>query len=631
MLRGLPNEIQMPGTQPGQLPLVARSGVNRSLDSVKQCANCHSDFDPKVEPGHLWGGSMMSQAGRDPVFWATLAVAEQDFKGAGDICMRCHTSSGWLAGRATPSDGSALEPSHDGDGVECDTCHRLTDPKAPTVRGLQQAPFLAASGSGKDAHYGSGQYVMWPGAGKLGPYSDAVTRHPSVQSSFHRSSDLCGTCHDVSNPVTGDLAPGNGAQIPLVASTFSGVFGGPLASKAAFNNRPHQYGVVERTYSEHVSSIWPTLRVSDYKTLPPDLQAGAIKAAYEAAQAAGKGGDHEDGSPRFFTCQTCHMSPVVGSATSELHNRSVVRKDLPSHDLTGGNYWVPQAIKYLDAKDKLRLGGKLTSAQKAAMDDGMERARATLMRAGALKVSGSTVRVTNLTGHKLISGYPEGRRMWLNVKWLDGSGHVVKEDGAYGALTVTVNGAQRVVETLLDPHGSTRIYEVQGAVTREWASRLLRNGTPATLPLAFDRVTGKVTSTLGELAGGKLDHVETFHFILNNLVVRDNRIPPYGMRYAEAATRNALPVPASQFGAAKGSEPYRYYDDVPLKPPAGAARAEISLMYQPTSWEYIQFLYLANNRSSPTLAGVGDDLFEAWLETGMAKPQVMATAAWTAP
>jgi len=30
----------------------------------------------------------MGNAGRDPVFWATLAVAEQDFDGSGDLCIR---------------------------------------------------------------------------------------------------------------------------------------------------------------------------------------------------------------------------------------------------------------------------------------------------------------------------------------------------------------------------------------------------------------------------------------------------------------------------------------------------------------------------------------------------------------
>ena len=35
---------------------------------------------------------------------------------------------------------------------------------------------------------------------------------------------------------------------------------------------------------------------------------------------------------------------------------------------------------------------------------------------------GVSVRVINETGHKLPSGYPEGRRIWINLKAFDGGG-----------------------------------------------------------------------------------------------------------------------------------------------------------------------------------------------------------------
>jgi len=35
-------------------------------------------------------------------------VAEQDFDGAGDLCIRCHSTAGWMAGSSTPTDGSGL-------------------------------------------------------------------------------------------------------------------------------------------------------------------------------------------------------------------------------------------------------------------------------------------------------------------------------------------------------------------------------------------------------------------------------------------------------------------------------------------------------------------------------------------
>ncbi|NIP65798.1 MAG: hypothetical protein GTN96_15405, partial [Gammaproteobacteria bacterium] len=58
-----------------------------------------------------------------------------------------------------------------------------------------------------------------------------------------------------------------------------------------------------------------------------------------------------------------------------------MRKDLPLHDMTGGNYWMPQAIQYLDSLGKLRLGGGLTSTQIAALNDGIPRAHKQLAQA----------------------------------------------------------------------------------------------------------------------------------------------------------------------------------------------------------------------------------------------------------
>lgn len=628
----VPTEIQMPGTQPEQVNIGPQAGVNRSLDPAKQCGFCHANYNKAVEPGHNWGGSMMSQAGRDPVFWATLGVAEQDFNGSGDFCIRCHSSSGWLAGRSTPTDGSALRSSHDANGIECDTCHRMTNPNQSEYPGVQVYPFIANDKkSPATGYYGAGQYVMWPGPGKLGPYTNSITKHPSLNSKFHRSPDFCGTCHDVSNPLTGDLAHNNGAQFPLMRGTYSGVLGSPVEGKAAFNNFPYQYGVVERTYSENKASVWPTFKVSDYAKLPADLKAGAIATAYNNTLLAGTSGNYEDGDTRFFTCQTCHLSPVVGQSSSTLHNDPKTRKDMPLHNLTGGNYWVPQAIKYLDAQGKLRLGGGLTADQIAAIDDGVVRAQVNLKQAASLAVSGNTVKVTNLTGHKLISGYPEGRRMWLNTQWYSSTGTLLREDGKYGALTVTLDGTQRQVNTLLDLKGTnTRIYEVHGGMTQKWATQLMGFGVSGALPLTFDRVTGQVTMTLQQLAQKPIGVVQdTFHFVLNNHVDSDNRIPPYGMKYAEAARRNALPVPFCQFGCPSGTGTYEYYDNVILDPPTGAVTATISLMYQPTSWEYIQFLYLANKRTNSFLADEGVNLLDAWLNTGMADPYPMATTTWT--
>ena len=109
-----------PGTQPDQL--------NSSIASSVDCDTCHSD-----EIYNNWRGSIMSQAARDPLFWAAVYTANIDAPNSGDLCLRCHTLKGWLEGRSEPSDGSALLGEDISNGIACATCHRSVDPVASTM------------------------------------------------------------------------------------------------------------------------------------------------------------------------------------------------------------------------------------------------------------------------------------------------------------------------------------------------------------------------------------------------------------------------------------------------------------------------------------------------------------------
>ncbi|NIM48751.1 MAG: hypothetical protein GTO22_05755, partial [Gemmatimonadales bacterium] len=362
--------------------------------------------------------------------------------------------------------------------------------------------------------------------------------------------------------------------------------------------------------------------VSDYQSLPADLQTGALQVAYESSIVAGTGGDYQDSTPRYFSCQTCHLRPVDGAGCNK--KGAPVRPDLPLHDMTGGNYWMPDAIQYLDGLGLLRLGGGLTAVQNNALNAGKTRALKQLSEAATLTVveGTNTVKIVNLTGHKLISGYPEGRRMWLNIKWYGEGGVLLREDGAYGPIGVSVpnpaGGPDVQVESLLDLHDpNTKIYEAHYGMTPVWAQQLMGDPffVPGTFCLSYDRldISGTCAYTLGDLAAqGPNTYHETFHFVLNNTVVKDNRIPPYKMSYDEARKRNALPVPADQYGNPGPGGTYNYWDDFTLNPPAGAVYAKIDMLYQPTSWEYIQFLWKANNGQNAFLADEGVNLLEAW-------------------
>ncbi len=684
-----PTEVVQRGSQPPEivsgLALVQPDllALLPSTATPGACEECHFDGlgngDTSIH--RSWRGSMMAHASRDPLMWAALAIAEQDFPGAGDTCIRCHVSKGWIEGRSVPSDGSALLDD-DADGVTCHLCHRLANPDAsePGVVGVQ-APNFAAFGAvcatgdalagvacdvgtgipcaggapacANEAFNGNAMIALFQDAStpaaisRLGPYADPEVGnfHAWRQSSFQRDAALCGSCHDVSNPLTGDLAPAHGRLAEALPSgAFSGVPNGPVLAKAGVRNPPYAYGVEQRTYSEWIASALATTTVAAASTLPAELTTpgGAIQRVIEAS--APDGGAYADGTPRGFSCQSCHMRPAAAQGCFIANERS----DLPVHDLTGANTWAPRAILYLDdatlhGASRLRLGGGLDTAAREATTSAIARAEASLRTAVSLQLSAeptvlaNTVRIVNLSGHKLFTGYPEGRRIWLNVKWYGVRGAPIREDGAYGPLAVAEDldgdgDSPDIVQTLLapdDPH--THRWGVESGISKAWATRLIDTlGVAATTPLAFDPASGAVTATLGDAAAPGADPVTpSFHLMLNDVVIRDNRIPPWQMDYAEAHKRNALPVPPTLYldtgVLPEAGATYLHYDDVPLDPPAGATRAEIALLYQTTSWEYLQFLWKANDKSNAFLESVGDDLLEAWLATNQSAPVVMAT------
>jgi cytochrome c2 len=663
----VPTDIQMPGTQPGEVA---------GFESPDKCANCHAAYndantigEPQHEPVTGWRGGAMGNAGRDAIFWATVAVSEQDFDGSGDLCIRCHSTGGWYDERSTPTDGSGLAASDD-DGVDCDACHSLANPDNTEYLGVMISPFTANCSddpivpagtceSASEGYYGGGMLSIWDGGEKLGPYAETVARHKNAQSKFHRDVDYCGTCHDVSNPAVGDLAPNHGAQLTAPPVVSSGVLGGPVEDKAAFNNPPYAYGVIERTFSEYKSSAFPATRVGDFNSLPADLKTAggsldvtyqaAIMAAEEAQEHGGIAGDYADGTPRFFSCQSCHMRPVVSAGANK--NDAEVLEDLPSHDHTGGNYWFADITKYQDNKGTLLFGGGLTAVQIEALGLGQQRAVGHLQQAASLQVSANILKVVNLTGHKLISGYPEGRRMWVNIKWYDAADVLLREDGAYGQIGATVSnpsgGPDVNVESILDLDGAnTRIYEAHYAVTKEWAATIeALHG--ADFELNYDRLSGNVVCTVGDFLlddndpgkkdACKGDYLDTFHFTLNNYVSMDNRIPPYGMSYDIARKRNTLPAPVDQYGGGGSGSVYNYWDEIALNPPLNADHARIELLYQGTSWEYIQFLNLANKRQNEFLGQEGINMLDAWLnattamdplQRTMVSPIVMASVEW---
>jgi hypothetical protein len=167
--------------------------------------------------------------------------------------------------------------------------------------------------------------------------------------------------------------------------------------------------------------------------------------------------------------------------------------------------------------------------------------------------------VINESGHKLPTGYAEGRRMWLTVRAFAADGRQVYMSGAYNSTTGVL--AQ-------DP--DLKVYEVKQGITPELAAEL------------------------GEAPG------ESFHFVLNNTVIKDNRIPPRGFTVAAFDTMGLQPVGAVY---ADG----QFWDETVYALPADAVAVTAVLYYQTASREYVDFLRTNGSADGATLGELWDD------------------------
>lgn len=485
--------LSLPGTQVGTVD---------SANSAQTCSQCHnssSDTRP-ITISRKWGGSMMSQSARDPIFFAALAVTNKYRPGDGEFCIRCHSPMGWLAGHSEDFTGRALAGT-DFDGIQCDYCHRSVDPLNPD----STVPYFALPVPG----YGNGMHAVQKfTTPKRGPYDSVAAPHPTRYDHFQQSSELCGVCHDVSNPEY--------AQDRLTQP-------------------PHEYGPLERTYSEWLMSWYAT---------------------------RGDSG----------TCQSCHMQDTSGYAC--VYPTVPYRTNIAQHDLTGGNTFTPRILPdFFDGLDS------------AALSEGTDRAVATLRRAAGMDVSAyhsgdsviALVRITNLAGHKLPTGYPDGRRMWINLVARNASGDTVFESGAYhpdSALLVR------------DPQ--LKVYE------------------------AIQGLTGATAASFGLPPG------PSFHFFLNDTIYSDNRIPPKGFTNLAFLIRRAEPVGIS-YADSQDWDRTRYIL------PASAAAVTTTLYYQTISKEYADFLRDENSGNSYDWNDWGGKLHLSWQTHGRSAPVVMNT------
>jgi hypothetical protein len=183
------------------------------------------------------------------------------------------------------------------------------------------------------------------------------------------------------------------------------------------------------------------------------------------------------------------------------------------------------------------------------------------------------VEITNDTGHKLPTGFAEGRQMWVYIRVLNAQGQTIYEDGALDA-----NG-------FLNRTPDTKVYE-------------------------------RVGSAQGYAASVVAPGEEHFRFALENTVEKDNRIPPRGYIKAAYQADGAFIIPENSYGPGQNTDTTNYQFQVPTGTAGSSLNVRVELRYQTFGREYVDFL--RSHGDEPTVANGGrarnlpDTGFVAW-------------------
>lgn len=234
-------------------------------------------------------------------------------------------------------------------------------------------------------------------------------------------------------------------------------------------------------------------------------------------------------------CKDCHMREETGPIAKE----EAPRTDRSHHGLAGSNVFLLEAIEFLEPQ--LGLSTQLAFGRARIMAVLQSAATVELTAPAGLVDRGAplplTVRVTNLSGHKLPTGYPEGRRVWV-------------------ALTIPSLGIEL------------------GAFDTA-------TGEPVDPPALYRVVQGR--------AGVGPGH----HLALNDTVFEDSRIPPRGF----VPTATTAPV-GKVFAPAPGGG-LVHWDDVtitatvPCDMDVDMIEGRAQLFYQSVTKSYVDTLVAA--------------------------------------
>jgi hypothetical protein len=317
-------------------------------------------------------------------------------------------------------------------------------------------------------------YTQWKGSMHSQAWTDPVYRaalNLMSEASKGKVDQFCMGCHTPIGVVTQEASP-SGKGMSEVAnqgvqcevchniSRSNGIGNGAYVLTPQLHGRPLKFGPYKDAASPYHDTAYSQLHTqSEFCGQCHDVTHPFNRLPLERTYSEWRDSSY---AGQGVQCQDCHMKSSPGRASPLGPDRTRVA----THYFVGGNVLVTKL---------------LGSEVHAARAEEMLRSAATVKITAPASLSRTQpnsirVRVTNVgAGHKLPTGFPEGREMWLDFKVLDAQGKVLYRSGAVrdghtekgtksfkvilgdakgNVVDVNILDADRIlVDTRIEPHG----------------------------------------------------------------------------------------------------------------------------------------------------------------------------------
>ena len=378
----------------------------------------------------------------------------------------------------------------------------------------------------------------------------------------------CSLCHQIEDVGLGTAASMSGGySIPTIDEELKdqrpafGQYGDPdvvyMQTVAEFTPQFGSHISTSETCATcHNLNIEPVNREGEHSNIVTHFAEQAMYTEWLAS-------DFAVGKPQEASCQSCHMPTLDRDVFLATSNASNMRPNFAEHTFLAANTVMQQIMH--DNKGPLGIDENLD------FQESIDRNREFLRTSAAVQVEANSlnngildfdVTVTNLTGHKLPSGY-HSRRAYLHVVVTDANGVAVYENGKIDEDGGIAGVDEDVNSTVWEPH-----HEVI---------------TDATQVQVYQGITGN-------------DEDERTHSLLNSAsFLKDNRLTPAGFdKNNVSADVAVMGLAANDADFNLGSDTTKYL----ARLEGGVAPYEISVVfrYQPISKGHLDHLFLQSDK-----------------------------------